>query len=191
MAFRKGYIFAESRTPAAKPDETSIGGMLFMDGVKQDIYEVVLKYCRGVDRADMSLVRAAYHEDAMEHHTGFDGTIDDYVGWLEQTIPRYDGMMHIVSNHLSAIDGNRAVAETYGMGVHWMNDRTDPLNFTSGFRQIDRMEKRSGRWAIAERWVVREWSRSDAHRFMPLGDGPRGVRGQEDLIYKSLEWLNS
>jgi hypothetical protein len=28
-------------------------------GDRQDIYEVVLRYCRGVDRLDMGLVRSA------------------------------------------------------------------------------------------------------------------------------------
>jgi hypothetical protein len=162
-----------------------------MSNDKQDIYEAVLRYCRGVDRADMSLVRSAYHEDAVEHHPGFDGSLDEYIKWLDQTIPRYDGLMHIVSNHLSTIKGNRAVAETYGMGVHWVDDPADSRNFTSGFRQIDHMENRDGRWAIAERWVVREWIRSDVERFTPLGDGPRGVRGHEDPVYRALGWLDS
>ena len=33
---------------------------------KQALYEVVARYCRGVDRADEELVRSAYHPDAIE-----------------------------------------------------------------------------------------------------------------------------
>ncbi|WP_221890845.1 nuclear transport factor 2 family protein [Microbispora sp. KK1-11] len=33
---------------------------------QQEIHEVVLRYCRGVDRLDMDLVRSAYHPDAID-----------------------------------------------------------------------------------------------------------------------------
>src|ERR1700722_16395209 len=50
---------------------------------KQAVAEVVLRYCRGVDRLDLPAVRACYHDDAVDHHTGFDGGPDDYVAWLD------------------------------------------------------------------------------------------------------------
>jgi len=31
---------------------------------KQELYEVLLRYCRGLDRVDMNLVRGAFHADA-------------------------------------------------------------------------------------------------------------------------------
>ena len=35
---------------------------------KQEIYEVLCTYCRGVDRCDADLVRSAYHEDSYDDH---------------------------------------------------------------------------------------------------------------------------
>ena len=42
----------------------------------------MLRYCQGIDRLDMELVRSAYHPDGVDHHTGFDGTVDEYVAWV-------------------------------------------------------------------------------------------------------------
>jgi hypothetical protein len=96
--------------------------------------------------------------------------------------------MHLVANHLVELDGDRAVAETYGSAVHWGDPADDPRhNFTSGFRYVDRMQRRDGRWAIAERWAVRDWTRSDAGLSMlKEGRGPSGTRDRTDPVYRAL-----
>jgi SnoaL-like domain len=155
---------------------------------KQEIYEVVLRYCRGVDRLDLDLVRSAYHPGGIDHHTGFDGTVEDYLPWVSAALARFAGTMHLVANHLVELHGDRAVAETYGTAVHWGDPADDPRrNFTSGFRYVDRMQWRDGRWAIAERWAVRDWTRSDAGLSMPKeGRGPGGARDRTDPVYRAL-----
>lgn len=156
---------------------------------KQEIYEVVLRYCRGVDRLDLELVRSCYHPDGVDHHTGFSGTVDEYVTWVRGALHRFAGTMHIVGNHHVELDGDRARSETYGTAVHWTASGEDPrLNFTSGFRYVDRMERRDARWAIAERWAVREWTRSDAGRYLTKeGDGPGPRRDRDDPVYHALD----
>ena len=155
---------------------------------KQEIYEVVLRYCRGVDRLDLDLVRSCYHPDAVDHHTGFSGSVDDYLTWVAGALKRFAGTMHIVANHYVELGADKAVSETYGTAVHWDAEGEDPrLNFTSGFRYVDRMERRVGRWAIAERWAVREWTRSDAGCYVPKeGEGPSSRRDRGDVIYRAL-----
>jgi hypothetical protein len=155
---------------------------------KQEIYEVVLRYCRGVDRLDLDLVRDCYHEGGLDHHTGFDGTIEDYLPWVAGALSRFAGTMHVVANHLVELSGDLARAETYGTAAHWGEPADDPRrNFTSGFRYVDRVERRDGRWAIAERWAVREWTRSDAGRYLAReADGPTGRRDRSDPLYHAL-----
>lgn len=154
---------------------------------KQEIHEVVLRYCRGIDRLDLDLVRSAYHPDGVDHHTGFDGTIEEFLVWVEAALRRLGGTMHIVGNHLAELHGDRALVETYGTAVHWGDPLDDPrCNFTTGFRYVDRMERREGRWAIAERWAVREWTHSDAGRARPReASGPVGSRDREDPLYRA------
>ena len=40
---------------------------------KQEIYEVLCRYCRALDRGDEKLLRSVYHPDAIDHHGIFDG----------------------------------------------------------------------------------------------------------------------
>jgi hypothetical protein len=150
------------------------------------IRDLVCRYCRGVDRLDMELVRSCYHPGAIDHHTGFDGTVEEYVVWVENALRSFDGSMHIVSNHLVEFAGPRALSETYGMAVHWGSPADSSRhNFTSGFRYIDLVEKRDGEWRILERYASREWTRSEASLFIPREHpGPGGRRDREDYVYQ-------
>ncbi len=155
------------------------------DSDRREIHDCVLRYCRGIDRLDMDLVRSAYHPGGIDHHTGFSGPVEKFVEWVSGGLSQFDGTMHLIGNHFVEGAGDVAVSETYGNAVHWGSPADDPRrNFTSGFRYIDHFEKRDGRWAVVERWAVREWTRSDAGRHMPKeGDGPSPRRDLEDLIY--------
>ncbi|MER7278740.1 nuclear transport factor 2 family protein [Dactylosporangium sp. NPDC000244] len=155
------------------------------------IRAVVCRYCRGIDRLDMELVRSCYHPGGIDHHTGFDGPIEDYIAWVEPKVRGFDGTQHLVANHLVEVVGDRALSETYGMAVHWGTPSDDPkLNFTSGFRFVDVMERRCGEWRILERFASREWTRSDAGAFIPReGPGPAGRRDREDHIYRLRDRL--
>jgi hypothetical protein len=155
------------------------------DADRAAIRELVCRYCRGIDRLDMDLVRSCYHDGAIDHHTGFDGTIEDYVAWVEPKLCGFDGTMHLVGNHLVEFEGTRAISETYGMAVHWGTPSQSPsLNFTSGFRYIDLVEKRADEWRILERYACREWTRSEANLFVPSeGPGPTGRRDRDDYVY--------
>lgn len=145
----------------------------------------------GVDRLDMDLVRSAYHPGGIDHHTGFDGTIEEYLVWVAAALARFDGTMHIVGNQHVELAGDRAVCESYGTAVHWGTPADDPRrNFTSGFRYVDDMAYVDGRWAIEQRWAIREWTRSDAGRYLDkegVGPGPR--RDGQDLVQQRVRAL--
>lgn len=160
---------------------------------RQQIHDLVLRYCRGVDRLELDLVLGVYHPGAIDHHTGFDGLAEEYLSWLRPTLEKYDGTMHVVANHLVEFAGQRAVAETYGFAVHWGSPADDPrVNFTSGFRYIDRLEVRNGEWGIVERHAVREWTHTDVPLLMsPEGSGQRGARSPDDVVFRQLLRIRS
>jgi len=152
---------------------------------RRQIHDVVLRYCRGIDRLDFDLVRSAYHRDAIDHHTGFDGTVDEYLAWVEPRLrARTGGTMHIVANHLVDLLGDTAISESYGTSVHWGEPADSRrANFTTGVRFVDHMAYRDGRWAIAERWAVREWTKSDVGLHVPReAEGPAGARDDRDPL---------
>lgn len=85
----------------------------------QAIHDVVTLYCRGVDRLDMDVVRQAYHPDGVDHHTGFDGAVDDFVRWLGKNLEYLAGSMHMMGNHhVQFVDADTAISETYCTATH-------------------------------------------------------------------------
>ena len=152
---------------------------------RQEILDLISRYCRAVDRADYVSVRDVYSIDGVDHHTGFSGSADDFVEWVKERTAVFDGTMHIVGTHLAEIDGDSAFAETYGTAHHWGEPRDDArVNFTSGFRYLDSLRREPGGWRIVERYAVREWTKSDASLLQaPEGPGFRGQRGSEDPLF--------
>jgi hypothetical protein len=156
---------------------------------RQEIHDLILRYCSAVDRADYLAVRGVYAHDGVDHHTGFSGTADGFTAWLRERTAVFDGTMHLIGNHRVELYGDHAFAETYGTAVHWGTPSDDEaLNYTSGFRYLDHVRRDADGWRIVERTAVREWTRSDAGRLRePEGDGPRGRRGPDDPATTSRE----
>jgi hypothetical protein len=163
---------------------------------RQAIRDVVLRYCRGIDRLDLELVRGCYHADATDDHGGFVGTRDEYVEWVGGVLTRFAGTMHVVANQLVdlvELDGEgharAARCETYGVAYHWGDPPDDHRrNFTTGFRYVDRFERRDGEWRIARRVAVREWTQKvtpeQQWHIPPERDGRRGRRDRSDAVYE-------
>jgi len=55
---------------------------------RQEIEDILIGYARGADRADVDLIRAAYHADAIEDHGGvYVGPAADYVALMAKILP--------------------------------------------------------------------------------------------------------
>ena len=152
------------------------------------IRRVVAQYCRGIDRLDLELVRACYHADAVDVHGSFSGTVDEYLAWVGRLLEKYDATAHYVANQLVEIaddDPDRARVETYGVAVHRAASGGPHLNLTTGFRFVDRFERRGGEWRIAHRVAVTDWSRRVApDDWWPLPEQHRrGERGPGDALH--------
>lgn len=159
---------------------------------KQAICEVVLRYCRGVDRMDRALVRACFHDDAIDDHGSFRGGIEDLLEWMWGLLGKFDRTMHLIGNQLVEVRGDVARCESYGVAFHRGDASKPHRNLVSGFRYIDRFERRADReWRIARRTVTTEWTRVDApeHWWTTSGDFLLGQRGPGDPIFESFEGL--
>lgn len=129
------------------------------------IRRVVLRYCRGIDRLDADLVRACYHPDATDEHGSFRGGVAEYVEWAFRLLRRYGSTFHLIANQLVDVAGDVALAESYGIAFHrgrGTDGAFEPSrNLITGFRFVDRFERRGGEWRIAHRVATTEWSRVD------------------------------
>ena len=176
----------------ARVDEPAGRGLITVPGSAVEllidqhaIHETVLRYCRSVDRLDFAGVRGVYTTDGVDHHTGFSGPTDEYVEWIRGKLATFEGTTHILSNHLSEVRHDEAVAQSYGTAVHWGSPRDHPArNFTTGFRYVDHFRREGGVWLIAERFAVREWTRQEIGTFVSAeAPGPRGRRDRDDPLH--------
>lgn len=83
---------------------------------RAQIHDVLLRYCRGLDRVDMLLVRGAFHQDAYIHfpESLHVGGVDGFFDFLTAEMPRFVRTMHFLGNSLIEFDGPTiAHVETY------------------------------------------------------------------------------
>jgi len=127
---------------------------------QQEIERVIQQYCRGIDRRDLALVRDCYHADATDHHGSFFGTADEYVAWVDKLLARYAFTTHMLAQTTVEFGPTPglAAAESYGVSVHRGDPAKPHQNLATGFRYLDRFERRDGRWRIASRVALGEWS---------------------------------
>lgn len=129
---------------------------------KQEIHEVLLRYCRGVDRCDRDLIADCYHPDAVDDHgdwvaSGADAP--DHILKLVRKTPRPG--MHFLGNQLIEIEGDVAWSESYFQAYKdFERDGKRYVRVRAG-RYVDRFERRNGRWKIAERVLTDDWNKVD------------------------------
>lgn len=154
---------------------------------QQQVRDVLLRYCRGIDRMDKELVRSCYHPDASDEHGSFTGNVEEFLAWCWRLLTRYTSTMHYLANILVEIDDQRAQAESYGTAVHRGDSQYPERNLVIGFRFVDILEKRDGDWRILRRVATTEWvSRHSEVNEWPIPPGMRrGQRDSSDIIYQS------
>jgi hypothetical protein len=160
---------------------------------RQAIQDVLTLYCRGADRADISLIAQAYHPDATEDHGGvFKGPASAYVEQLAAILPRAGLMNHLTTNVHIELAGETAHVESYILTFARMKKSGEKFDTLTLARAIDRFEKRDGRWKIAARRLVWEWNHEMAFaetwgRGLIAPDPAalvRGAKAPDDLVYE-------
>ena len=123
---------------------------------KEDIREVLMRYARGIDRHDAELASSAYHPGAVDDHGAFIGTGDGLVEFANRVhAGHWVQHQHYISNLTIDLDGDIAHCESYFIATL---KRRDGVVDVSGGRYVDRMERKQGKWAIAARACLVEWS---------------------------------
>lgn len=160
---------------------------------KQEIHEVLMRYCRGIDRRDLDLVLSVFHEDAHDNHTGKSELAHErfpkVLAVAEANVKRTS---HTICNELVEVHGDVAASESYLVAYHRLEHDGRELDWILGARYVDRLERRSGVWRIAHRTVICDWERFD-----PVDDPPtdhnvagwftkahKGVPGPQDFSYQ-------
>lgn len=158
---------------------------------RQQIYDVLMRYCRGCDRLDVALLASAFHPDAVDEHNHFSSSgaeVAENIIGRTRTFFKWKRTMHSIQNHLVRLDGDRAYGET-----HWtlaavsIAENPEVLEERGG-RYLDRFDRRGGEWRIAHHYVITEWIRKTelAESFADLGIEIRGTQTDADPSYRFL-----
>lgn len=155
---------------------------------REAIRECLYTYARAIDRCDMELMKSVYWPGAMDYHTGFSGTAEEFMAWASAQMAAMGQNMHLFGNILIDLDGPTANVESY----HWFIIASvggSGRDTVGCGRYLDRFERRDDEWRIAERLVLVDWFREypDTVDWIkgPFGmpDVPRGLKGRDDPSY--------
>lgn len=187
-------------TPTKQNQIDTIEARLKLIEDKQAIHDVIVRYCRGVDRSDPELVAAAFHDDATDNHFGPVLPFREAIGTLKSarkgSAPSKTTSMHNLCNILIEVDGDIARCESYvNVVVRIPQETGGAMDWLHAGRYVDRFERRSGEWRIACRTVVYDLERFDQVVPAPSGlsqaryldNAVRGKRGLGDFSYEVLK----
>ena len=154
---------------------------------RQEIHQALMRYCRGVDRADEDLINSAFHAGAVDDH-GTKRAATELAHGVATGTQRQ--MMHFMGNVLIELDGDTAFVESYFISFAPSDENGVTSTRSRAGRYLDRFDRRGGEWKIAHRLVVDEWARLDVLDKVPEGVGVHaGIRGPDDPVYHLREIL--
>jgi len=156
---------------------------------REAVREVILRNSRAIDRVDEELLRAVYWPDGWDSHSIFDGSFEDYVPWVIETLNGMIATQHNVANILIELDGDHAYTESYFIAHHkLLGEGGEERDMIAAGRYIDHIERRGDEWRIKHRRAVFDW---DLNQPSTSGwNAPerkammeRGTRGRGDPVF--------
>lgn len=151
---------------------------------RQDIHDVLVRYCRGADRCDLELMESCFHDDATDDHGFFNGPAHEFIA-RDGLRKLFQSSKHFMTNESVELDGDRARSETSILALMRREEGGALYDVTMSARYLDRFERRNGAWKISHRILVTDSTRVDrVEREDPaLNAGQRGCRGKDDPYY--------
>ncbi len=127
-----------------------------------EIQSLLTRYAWAVDTQDWDLFRTVFCADAHLDYTanpgGIQGSLDEVVPWLKQSLSAFPVSQHLLSNFDIELDGDTATARTQMTnpmgarlrdgGLHW---------FFIGGSYHDELTRLNGEWKISKRIEKTSW----------------------------------
>lgn len=125
---------------------------------KHAIEQVLAAHGRGIDRSDHALMADCYHPGATVEYGVFAGPAAEFCAMVTGAPADRPPTMHRTSNIWIRVDGDAAVAESYGLGYRDETDDEGRMQRLMGGRYLDRLERRETGWKIVHRTFVLDWN---------------------------------
>lgn len=143
---------------------------------RQAIADCMNLYARGMDRGDADLLGELFWDDAKIIGELYSGGPSEFIAFsVPAGIKNWDRMMHMITNSVIRIEGDRAVAESCFYGYHVGHAGASSGDLIIAGRYLDRFECRQDEWRFSEKTIVFEWYRE----YPDAGGGKPGPMGSK------------
>jgi len=125
---------------------------------RQQITDLIYRYCRAVDRIDVELGCSVWHDDGLAELEGFYSGSGR--GFIEKVCTQHRTLLchsHQISNIIITLTGERAGSESYVWATLRLRDGERLKQIMVWSRYIDRWSRRNGRWGIDRRVTIRDF----------------------------------
>ena len=156
---------------------------------KSEIYDLVCKYMRGLDRLDKDLFRSVFHDDAYCDYGFIKTDPDSFTSFCMDALRDHIANHHMIGNSLIEFDDENedtAYGEIYFNAYHKTIENDVNTDVIIAGRYLDRYERRNGIWKIAYRSEVNDWSRTEPTNdpYFDDSDCHRGKRQDDDVYFR-------
>lgn len=155
----------------------------------EEIRQLLYRYVRGVDRANLDVFRSVYAEGGTHQHGQYDGSGSDFAPVVIDKLNQLPGSVvsaHHITNIFIQVDGDEARTETYFFCLQPHDDGNGmELALISG-RYLDVLKRENGEWGIHRRVAIADRTKSDLPgsewaRTSEASGFVQGKRGDADL----------
>jgi hypothetical protein len=131
---------------------------------KAAIRDTLLRYAAGIDRRDWDLMLSCFTDDAWTSMQGNDlgRGRDKILAYITSAASQFRivSSIHFLANMYVELDGDRATAETYGIGYLVFDTGAGHTLRMRHLHYVDELVRfDDGSWLIAKRTLTNDWER--------------------------------
>jgi hypothetical protein len=136
------------------------------------IKDVYSRYAYAVDSIDPDLLKTVFHPDCVVVGTMEEGSVEDYMAGVIESLPQYEITMHFKGNQYVELSGDKAFVETWVTAYHIeaADSPIDSLVLAVRY-QDDLVRLGEDDWKIIRRVATRQWHTGPLPRPF-IGDPP-------------------
>ena len=95
---------------------------------RQKIYDVLTRYCRALDRADVELMKTVYWPDGYDEHGVFNGNAEEFAEFIVEEIQNwFEVTQDAICNVHMELEGDVAYTEAYLLAYHRVIGSTERI----------------------------------------------------------------
>jgi hypothetical protein len=119
-----------------------------------EINDLLCRYAEALETKDWALLATCFTEDAAVDYSasgGVQGTLEQAVAFLSQTIPLFSATFFVCTNAQVSIDGDEATGRTHFQTTMLLGERSSASYLVAAGYYVDRFRRTDAGWRINQR----------------------------------------